>query len=993
MKTINRLLRRLGITEESNFYYDFFENTWKKNIPIRLKKGIEEIKPNGLFIEENKIIALFFDFSNKYAVDLKKLFEQIWNMGGLPIIFVINSNSVDIYNGYTFDTETLVFDRLKIGSNIITEENLDKNFSIWDIFSGKSFEGFKKPKSQVDNELLKNLVSTKNLLVKNGLNEIYAQNVIGRLVFSRYLLDRNVHIESKFFTDNKSFLALIRNRDLLYSYFDYLKETFNGDLFPVDNYEKSNISDLHLNYLFELFSGSDIFDDGFQRSLFDIYDFNIIPIELISEVYERFMGEEKQRKKSAYYTPSFLVDYILKKTLIPYLESNKTCKVFDPSCGSGIFLVESLRNIIEKNLDDDGSIEKQKLKSLLSDNIYGVDDDENAINLTAFSLYLTLLDYVNPKDVTNFKFPPLKGKNLFKSNFFDTNHSFNEVIKDIDFILGNPPWGSKKEEMHVAYINKLKNDNNYNQTDTLINHFQIAQSFVIRTKDFSSGNTKSCFILPSTSVLYNPSAKHFRKYWLDNFAIHELLELSPVRDQLFVNADAPTSIVFFAHDCSSVIKENIITHTSVKPNIFLEYLKLIVIEKTDEKHIKQSYFQKYDWLWKTMLYGNVLDFYLIKRLKEDYSNLNQLIEKFDLPHPYQGFQLGGGDNNDASHLLGKLYLDTKRKFLSKFFIMEDSLKKWEINFLHRPRTKEVYQPPYVLLKKGFPGKDFSLVSAYSEKEFVFTDSITAIRGKLTDKRLLKSITGCLNSNISSYYLLMQGSSAGVEREQGHNKNDRFKIPIAFNNKISTKVDKIHELYKKLNSEFIQNPATESELLYEENKLNIILLNSFEFSKTDKALLDYALKITIPQINKNKIPSTKATIQQLKSFAKIFIDHFGNRWKGNPNYFSVDIYYNEYVAGMNFNLTKMEPKKVIKFHKNKKTDILFKLMEIGEEKIANVFYKQRDIRGFNNSSFYLVKTNQYKNWHPAIAYGDLAEFIDAMLDTGRKHLIEKNKKHL
>ena len=52
--------------------------------------------------------------------------------------------------------------------------------------------------------------------------------------------------------------------------------------------------------------------------------------------------------------------------------------------------------------------------------------------------------------------------------------------------------------------------------------------------------------------------------------------------------------------------------------------------------------------------------------------------------------------------------------------------------------------------------------------------------------------------------------------------------------------------------------------------------------------------------------------------------------------------------------------------------------MGEEKITDSFYKQRDIRGFNESSFYLIKPNQYKNWHPAVAHGDLAEFVEAML---------------
>ena len=76
--------------------------------------------------------------------------------------------------------------------------------------------------------------------------------------------------------------------------------------------------------------------------------------------------------------------------------------------------------------------------------------------------------------------------------------------------------------------------------------------------------------------------------------------------------------------------------------------------------------------------------------------------------------------------------------------------------------------------------------------------------------------------------------------------------------------------------------------------------------------------------------------------------------------------------------------MIQVYANKKTDELFQLIKFGEEKITDVFYKQRDIRGFNDSSFYIIKLNQYKNWHPAIAHGDLTEFIEAMLQAEKRN---------
>jgi hypothetical protein len=105
-----------------------------------------------------------------------------------------------------------------------------------------------------------------------------------------------------------------------------------------------------------------------------------------------------------------------------------------------------------------------------------------------------------------------------------------------------------------------------------------------------------------------------------------------VRRKLFNSAIPPTFIAFFEKTDFESKKDNIVIHNSIKPNIFLEYLKILVIEKNDVKEIEQNYFLKYDYLWKVMLYGNVFDFFLIKRLKENFDSLNKVIEGNDLKY-------------------------------------------------------------------------------------------------------------------------------------------------------------------------------------------------------------------------------------------------------------------------------------------------------------------------------------------------------------------------
>jgi type I restriction-modification system DNA methylase subunit len=123
--------------------------------------------------------------------------------------------------------------------------------------------------------------------------------------------------------------------------------------------------------------------------------------------------------------------------------------VLDPACGSGIFLVEALRKIIEKYIEVTGSSKntakfREALRRLAADNIFGIDEDESAVQVAIFSVYLTMLDYLQPADIAVFKFPNLLNTNFFNSDFFKMDAPFNSILsKDkmkFDFIIGNPPW-------------------------------------------------------------------------------------------------------------------------------------------------------------------------------------------------------------------------------------------------------------------------------------------------------------------------------------------------------------------------------------------------------------------------------------------------------------------------------------------------------------------------------------------------------------------------
>ena len=180
-----------------------------------------------------------------------------------------------------------------------------------------------------------------------------------------------------------------------------------------------------------------------------------------------YLLESMNKKNKEHIIPLYFQQIIFQQRLQKRKFANYKgydCKVLDPACGSGIFLVETLRKIIEKyqaknpNYKTNIDQYKEDLKKLASDNIFGVDKDKSAINVAIFSIYLTLLDYQNPSDIENFKFPHLEKRNFFVSDFFDTQADFNQILrkKEFSFILGNPPWkrgkGEEKKPVYVKYI-------------------------------------------------------------------------------------------------------------------------------------------------------------------------------------------------------------------------------------------------------------------------------------------------------------------------------------------------------------------------------------------------------------------------------------------------------------------------------------------------------------------------------------------------------------
>lgn len=934
--SLRNLLDKLGLNEENGLFLKGDD----LKINSRIKNSLKYIDYDAIYILDENPLIIFKEYDTVSINDIKEFRKRIWNLNDVPIIFIILPDEIQVYNSNIFDDENSFL------GNFSKDDELEI-FNIYNLANGTFFD--KYPNSfnnskRVQNYLLENIKITIKLLKKDQLDLEIIHSLIGKLIFSKYLIDRGI-CKDEFFIKNYGceFNNVILKKECLFDFFNLLEEKFNPDLFKLTEDQKNMITNKHLTNLYKLFSGYDM-NHPQQSVLYCPYDFNIIPIELISNIYEAFLKDNDSKKnQKAIYTPLFLVDYILNNTLDKKLENNTNCKVLDPSCGSGVFLVESLRRIIDKNIELKSKLTDDELKDILTSNIYGIDIDKDAVQMTILSIQLTLFDYLEIDEIKNFQMPPLLNKNFFIADFFNLNASFNQ-LNDFDLIVGNPPWGSKQKS-HITYCK----ENNLPMPNK-----EIAQSFLLRVNDFINNSSYVALIVTS-KILYNHNALEFRRYFLKNFNITEVLEFSSIRREIFNNAIGPGSILFYNSDMQNC---GDIKHISLKPNKLFYLLSSVVIQKSDIKNIPQKDLYNHDWVWKVLVYGNTLDFQLINRLHSK-KNIGYYFKKYDLS-PSRGICIGN-KTKDATKYSEYNFLDVKHQMLQRYFIDESHVEKWNIKKVERPRKEEIFIPPYVLFKQILT-QNLECVATYSEKQWVFTNSVISINGKKTDEKLLKSILGFLNSKLFSYLSLLTFSTIGIEREIILIKEIE-KIPLVINDILVEYVDKMLNCTDLKDLEMYQKEIDE------------LIFNLLSFTDLEKDLVNYFTDVTLPMRKKENVYH-KVSNDTLEDYIMVFVKYFKNYFKAENNeYFHAECYKSEHFIGIRFIISEKPPKNLIEY--KDKPEILNFFCDISIEDKQNLFV-QKDIKGFEETSFFVIKSNEFKNWHRAIARKDLIEFTNSLM---------------
>ena len=501
-------------------------------------------------------------------------------------------------------------------------EYIDKWDEIYNIFSKEAvlngkFDNYannikhdKKGTSEIDDEFLKEIEQWRLLLARNialrnedlSIEELnYAvQLTIDRIIFLRIAEDRGIERYGQ--------LLKLREKENIYKEFGKIckvaDEKYNSGLFHFNPYDKEDFTTD--NYTLDLTIDNNVFKEIFKNLYYpnSPYEFSLISTEILGKIYEQFLGkvirltpghqakvEDKPEVKKAggvYYTPQYIVDYIVENTLGEKIRDKtpnqiSKIRVIDPACGSGSFLIRAYQYLLDYHLDYYSNLEKppkdtiymgkdgvtrltiREKKRILKNNIYGVDLDTLAVEVTKLSLLLKVLEDQNKdqlesqqklfheRALPNLSSNIKNGNSLIATDIlkeqeltidelkeikpFDWEKEYSSVFQEggFDVVIGNPPyfnidtWGtnSKRKDYIKKNYKEVWND----KTDILF-------YFIKKASDLTSD--KLGYII-SNSFLFADKADKLKNYILENIPIYKIVNFE--KYQVFTEASITTCII------------------------------------------------------------------------------------------------------------------------------------------------------------------------------------------------------------------------------------------------------------------------------------------------------------------------------------------------------------------------------------------------------------------------------------------------------------------
>lgn len=726
-----------------------------------------DFSPDALWRSPSSL-TVYFKFEQITPADelVSQWRREVWNEGFAPLLWVVSPERIDLYNGFGAPVKEGDAQKHLIRSF----KNIETSLGELDALAGRlSIETGQfwaqattvDRKTSVDQWLLSDLAFLECDLVEANLVRSAAQALIGRVIFTQYLIDREIVSATRLkrLCGHTALPPILRDRTATGQLFGWLSQTFNGDMFPPSSI-KNTPAIRHLVRVADFLDAVD--PESGQQSFFP-YQFDVIPVELISSIYEQFAHAEPRVdarrsieavRNGVHYTRLSLVSLVLDEVMDGLTGKES---VLDLTCGSGVFLVEALRRLVHLRADGQ-PLTRDLIRSTLYEQVYGVDISEAAVRVAAFSLYLAALELdPDPQPPHSLKFRPLIGKTLLiedartveQSDEGEAVLTTQTGLKQFDLIVGNPPWSFKgqtgteaRRKTRVAGIPAQPRGEGLD--------------FVLRAAEFSHEKTRFGVILSampffSRSGTGMAAAQHVMRL----LAPITLVNLSNLCSWLFATATMPAVVLFARHRPQPSGQVTVVqipwTASGARTHSF-------EVSPSDIIKLSMPDIEARPMKLKAAAIGRRRDVALLDSLASSHLTLGAQFASLDT-ELHVGLIRGvpANQTNDAREMKG---LELLQADDIEPFRIPNALSPFKLAKAQRPRSRDIYRAPILIVKETLSAGPRAIV-AVADRDLVFTNAYFGASMPVAHRQSAHLLAAILSSSLASWFFLMASSEFGI----------------------------------------------------------------------------------------------------------------------------------------------------------------------------------------------------------------------------------------
>ncbi len=791
----------------------------------------------------------------------------------------------------------------------------------------------KKGSDTVDKKFLKSLdewrtvlaetISKENKLLEEDELNFVVQQTLDRIIFLRICEDRSIEPYGKL----KECLIKGNYYENLLIDFQQADDKYNSGLF---NFKKDKISS-------RIVINNEILKTIINQLYYPDcpYEFSVLSVEILGSAYEQFLGKkiiinskglaeielkpEVRKSGGVYYTPDYVVNYIVENT-IGELCKDKTpvqiaeIKIVDPACGSGSFLLGAYQYLLNWHkeyyyqnpkksnpITPEGNLTTFEKKKILLNNIYGVDIDANAVEVTKLSLLLKCMEGETQASIAqqinlfNERVLPTldnnikSGNSLIDTDYYDNQldfgeerkikpfnwqEEFNKVLpRGFDAVIGNPPYikelGSKEifEPVLKSKLGKL-----YHQ-----GKMDFWYYFVHRGIDILMPNGFLAFITNSYWMRSDGASKLIDR-------IEKELTVNTIVDfdsyKVFEDVNGKHNISIFTKGQNKKAKCRILTIDKHKPSPIIKGYNLIEINNINLFSNRKLNIQTSENIFQ---FCDLLDahFEVSQGVVEATDKITKALkEKTKRPE----INIGDGVFVLTENEIKKLDFTEEEKKLLKPYVNSLHIKRYSLIFhneyllylgkterediangkypnikkhldnlkefitssnspygIHRTREQKFFEEPKLICKGMFLKPEFY----FDEEKYYcgFSFSVIIQKSKYYELKLLLAI---MNSKLGEYWFNLNGKKRGVGVDVGVKVFRLFPLPKTTNNdflklnqEILKVVTELTILYKHMNDSSLQSiiEQTQRKITYFENKINSLVYKLYDLKDDEIKLID------------------------------------------------------------------------------------------------------------------------------------------------------------